>query len=495
MAGGKFISMDKVRPGAYINFEASADEQVVLGTRGIVTMALPLNWGPENSIVELKGSDMIYGNSLAKIGLLPEDEDAQPINLALQNSNIVKIYNPVTGGAKATATIGTATESYVLTQDTEIVEGKTYYTRSGAGTEQDPYVYTPVAEPSTSSLSTYYELVVSEVITVTAKYTGTFGNKIAILVRELEDSRFSVETYADGYLVDTQKVLTSAELKANDYVEFSDGPLVEVSSTLLTGGTTGTTPEESSYLRTYFNILKTTKFNTLAYTGTSVSSIVEFIRTMREDEGKYVQAVVSTSEDVDYEGIINSVNGIVLEDNTTITPINFIPWVAGAIAGASVKESLTGKVVPGAIAVSNPLSNDEIVDGLNKGQFILATNQNGAIRVEKDINSLHTFTATKNYSFSKNKIIRILDEIGSYVEEIWETTYMGKVPNNENGRTLFKSSIINYLTDLQNNDIVTDFDSASVEVEQGPNLDSVVASLAVKPVDSMEFLYMTINVE
>ena len=46
---------------------------------------------------------------------------------------------------------------YMLTSDTSIVTGKTYYTRSGSGTEQDPYVYTEVASPSAGSLSTYYE--------------------------------------------------------------------------------------------------------------------------------------------------------------------------------------------------------------------------------------------------------------------------------------------------------------------------------------------------
>lgn len=46
---------------------------------------------------------------------------------------------------------------YEKTADTAIVTGKTYYTRSGAGTEQSPYVYTAVQSPSAASLSTYYE--------------------------------------------------------------------------------------------------------------------------------------------------------------------------------------------------------------------------------------------------------------------------------------------------------------------------------------------------
>lgn len=49
---------------------------------------------------------------------------------------------------------------YVLTSDTSIVSGKTYYTRSGT----DPnYTYTAVSEPSASSLSSYYEVVSAKV--------------------------------------------------------------------------------------------------------------------------------------------------------------------------------------------------------------------------------------------------------------------------------------------------------------------------------------------
>ena len=49
------------------------------------------------------------------------------------------------------------TFEYVLTQDSTIVQGKPYYTRSGSGTEQDPYVYTPVETPVQADIGTYYE--------------------------------------------------------------------------------------------------------------------------------------------------------------------------------------------------------------------------------------------------------------------------------------------------------------------------------------------------
>ena len=48
--------------------------------------------------------------------------------------------------------------TYSLTQDTDIMPGKTYWTRSGAGTAADPYVYTPVPNPVKTALGTYYEI-------------------------------------------------------------------------------------------------------------------------------------------------------------------------------------------------------------------------------------------------------------------------------------------------------------------------------------------------
>lgn len=48
---------------------------------------------------------------------------------------------------------------YAATADTDIVEGKTYYTRTGSGTAQSPYVYTEVENPVKASLNTYYEMI------------------------------------------------------------------------------------------------------------------------------------------------------------------------------------------------------------------------------------------------------------------------------------------------------------------------------------------------
>lgn len=442
MAGGIWTNQNKVRPGAYINFESNPATAIVPSDRGIVTMAVELDWGKENELIEVSAEDYVTGKALASIGLMPGDAEAKLLNLALQNASILKLYRLNSGGAQAGVTI-------------------------------------------------------NENLVVTAKYKGTFGNKIAILITNSDtDGIYNVQTYANGYLVDTQKASTINQLVENNFVTFSGtGNLTTVAATLLTGGTNGETTESSAY-SSYLDVLKTNKWNTMAVltdNNTIITQVIQFIRVMREEEGKYVQAVVANNNSVDYEGIINNINGVVI-DGENITAVEFTAWVAGATAGADITESLTGKIVENATSIINMKSNSEIITGLQRGEFLLSLNQDGSVKVEKDINSLHTFNE-KLYSFSKNRVIRELDSIGSSIEDIWEKTYLGKVVNNVNGRNLFKASIINYLTDLQNKGAIDDFDRDQVVVEEGIDIDSVVASLAIKPLDSMEFLYMTINID
>ncbi len=51
--------------------------------------------------------------------------------------------------------------SYSATSDVAIDTSKTYYTRTGSGTDESPYVYTPVDSPDVSDIATYYEMTAS----------------------------------------------------------------------------------------------------------------------------------------------------------------------------------------------------------------------------------------------------------------------------------------------------------------------------------------------
>jgi hypothetical protein len=76
----------------------------------------------------------------------------------------------------------------------------------------------------------------------------------------------------------------------------------------------------------------------------------------------------------------------------------------------------------------------------------------------------------------------------------FSNNYIGKVDNNENGRSLLRKWIIGYLNEMQANNGVQNFTAEDVEVTQGNDVDSVVVNVAITPVDSIEKIYMLVTV-
>lgn len=444
MSGGTWLSQNKVRPGAYINFKAVPKSSMTVGDRGIIAIPLNLKWGATGKLIEVFSSELLDGKSKAKVGFTAFDGESKLLAGALSYCYKALVYRMNTNGVKATATIGN--------------------------------------------------------IVATAKYSGTFGNKILITISQnASNNLWTIVTYADGESVDKQIVSQVSELVSNDYVDFEiaqEGTTEETAGTALTGGTDGTSTENEAY-PAMLALLGMARWQTLACTSSDTSiksSIQTFIKRMRDDEGRYVQAVVADYDGADCEGIINSISSVVI-DGVTFTKEEFTSIVAGMTAGANVNESNTARKITGATSIVNELTDSEIRTALENGKFLLSSSSDGTIKVEQDINSLHTYDSEKNYNFSKNRVIRTLDEIGTTVKMTWENSYMGKVDNNDTGRGLFKGDVIQYSNELQRINAIQEFKgNDDITVVQGNDLDSVVVNLYVKPVDAMEKLYMTINV-
>lgn len=87
-------------------------------------------------------------------------------------------------------------DDYVLSSDTSLVEGKTYYSRSGSGTEEDPYIYTEIDRPKANpALFGLYELTkVDEAITeyISAHLT-LVGNSLWLQATE-DDAKIQIST-------------------------------------------------------------------------------------------------------------------------------------------------------------------------------------------------------------------------------------------------------------------------------------------------------------
>ena len=168
-------------------------------------------------------------------------------------------------------------------------------------------------------------------------------------------------------------------------------------------------------------------------------------------------------------------------------------WVAGASAAAGIDKSLTYDSYDGAVDVTERYLNSEIeADAALDCIFV---EKRGKVIVEQDINSLHTFSAEKDKSFSKNRVLRVLDDIANNTKRAFEDYFIGKVDNNVDGRELFKANRITYLNELQVAGAIQNFKADDVVVEPGIEKDSIIMNFNVQPVDALEKLYLKVVVQ
>ena len=160
-------------------------------------------------------------------------------------------------------------------------------------------------------------------------------------------------------------------------------------------------------------------------------------------------------------------------------------------AGADIITSNTNTPLPIQLEFDYEFDNAEIKDGLDRGKIMFTRRQNGILKIEQDINSLHTFTPLKNREFRKNNILRKLDEIGTSIRTAWENRTMGFEINDDFGRDLYKADVDNYLVTMQNMRALQNHSITNLDIRQGSEPDSVVMTALVQPTDVMERLFLT----
>ena len=374
--------------------------------------------------------------------------------------------------------------------------------------------------------------------TMTAKYPGTLGNNLHVTV-EKNDSKVTVSTLFGTKVVDQQVIGVDKpnRLFDNDYVSFkltsemtpqppssgsdgndsngSDGskatraskaPVVmaskldQLSSDVtvdLTGGTTK--PAQISDLLN--DALETEDYDVATTAGFPVNSplhkqLVDEIKHLREDNDIKVRGVVPyTGDKVNYEGISTVANGVVLGDGTELDATVAAGFFAGASSSADAAKSLTYVEYPDAISAYPKFSNDRTIEALENGEIVFTTKRNETVVIDQDINSLTKVTAEKPVFFSKNRVVRTMDTIVTNTKRTFEDMFIGKITNSSTGRDLFKANRVSYLQGLADANVISDFKEDDISVEAGNERDSILVNLAVKPLDSMEKLYMTMVVQ
>ena len=485
MAGGTWRIQNKVRPGVYINVKG--DGKPVLTTplgRLLMFQNKPLGWG-KKGIIELKATS----DFTALTGHQNTDEVLAPVYEALKDAETVLLLNDFDGGAKSTST---KEGVYTINAKYEGEQGNNISVS---------FAPSPLVDDAKTQDITVTTLFGTKQVDQ-AKITLPLANKEAITVAELTDEK-QLEVHNDyvDITFGTNPTDVTKELNSKGeyplYTAIFNGLTQNAANVSLAGGSNGTNKvvdDMNDYLENEYYAVATTA-------GWDESSnihklLVEEIKLLRENVGIKVRGVVPNETGVvyNYEGVSTVLNGYVLNDGTVISPNIAAARFAGMSASATPDQALTYTQLDDAAEAKPKLNNDKTIEALNAGQIVFTTRAGSRVVIEQDINSLTKFTSTKPKDFSKNRIIRTLDEICTNTTQTFETSFLGKVSNNEAGRNVFKANRIGYLTGLQNQNMIRDFENSDLTLSQGDEKDAVLMELYVTPVDAMEKLYVNLIV-
>lgn len=322
----------------------------------------------------------------------------------------------------------------------------------------------------------------------TAKFGGIRGNDLKIVIQANVDvpSDFDVKTVLGTTVVDEQTVSSAAALVANDYVTFKPGAVLAVTaSTPLTGGTNGTV--DGTAHQNFLDKIEAYSYNALGAVTTDDTTkglYVNFAKRLRDEVGQKFQAVLYNKAS-DYEGVVN------VKNRATESEAALVYWVTGIIAGCEVNKSNLNKKYDGEYTVEADYTQAQLEAAIKAGEFTLHK-VGSDIRVLSDINSLVTVSDTKGEIFKDNQTVRVMDQIANDIAVLFNTKYLGNVPNDAAGRISLWSDIVKHHEQLAEIRAIENFSDADVVVSQGETKKSVVVQDAVTVVNAMAQLYMTV---
>lgn len=433
LGGGTFTVQNKELPGAYINFISKASASAALSERGIATMPLELDWGQAGEVFEVTSWDF-QKNCMEIFGYENNHGAMKGLRDLFLNVKTLYAYRLNGGGQKA-------------------------------------------------------ENALAE-----ALYPGTRGNDLKIRVQANADdeSLFDVVTVLGTVEVDKQTVSSGEELTSNKYVKWKKGIALEVEAAVpMAGGTNGEV--NGAAHQAYLDKIEAYTYNTMGAVVTDETTkglYAAFVKRLRDEMGVKFQLVLYNYAKADYLGTV-SVKNKVLDEGWS--EAGLVYWVTGVTAGCAVNKSNQNKKYDGGFTIDTPYTQTQLTVAIRAGEFTF--HKVGAdVRVLEDINTMTTTSDVQGDVFKDNQTVRVMDQIGNDIAVLFNTKYLGVVPNDAAGRVSLWSDIVAHHRQLQDIRAIENFSDSDVAVEPGSTKKSVVVEDAVTVVATMGKLYMVCEV-
>ena len=486
------------RPGTFVNFGSRAQALIRGGLTGVVAATVKAGWGPTDRVVPIttlsemtryfSSSEELFDTSLT-------DDISNRYNAPFI------IENLLAGGV-----------SKVIVR--RLV---------GAGSVASELT---LADTTTTPVN---------VITVVAKYPGRWGDTFKVQIvntpsamtqqislRDNDNNVIAtwVSTVNRGVgsgIVDNLINMVNGD-DDNDYITLvkidnGNGTLATTSFTALSGGDGD---EDNIVISDYdeaqsdFSLEKFEMVYLDSDDATIRADMVSWVQIQR-NEGKAIQLVTGSA-------LGESVDTAVTNAGTTIDqPFVSYIWpgfkrndrsgvertypgylaaarVAGILAGLPLISSPTFQSITLINDLETRAGNSDIRALLAGGVMPLVWDGT-RYKIERGINTLiPPYTSLQNESYSKVKVMRILDNINNAINTSISDTYIGKINNDSEGRKIAFDAIRQFLGVQESADLILPNFTVELDPDNAPTIDGFFTLIGIQPIDSVEFMYFTILV-
>lgn len=177
---------------------------------------------------------------------------------------------------------------------------------------------------------------------------------------------------------------------------------------------------------------------------------------------------------------VNLVNGVVI-NGSSVSSGKYAPFIAGLIAGTPINRAITYAQAP-VDDVTKRLTNSEVKTALTKGSLVLI-HDGEKVKVVQGLTT----------SVKKIRSIRARQAISTDITKTASDSYIGKLNNNADGQATLISAITAYLERLAASDVLTG-PVVALDPQYSSVGDSVFLAVSYVEVDSMERIFITINI-
>lgn len=460
------------RPGLYAIFKTVAADIIGVGTQGIVAMPGTADWGP------LRAATTIYSEA-----------------------QLAATFGPSTGAG----TLYNAVKEAL---------------RGGA---KEILAFRMAAAAAAKATRNLLDATAGIAITLTAKYEGARANgfTVDVATNAVDGTKKDVKISESGVLLETFSGATNAAIVAainatdgtgSKYVTAVAGAgtfVTNVAAAAMTGGNSGLSILAADWVG-FENALEPLKWDIVAANALTdagmLATFFSWIKSLR-DTGSKVMGVIgggtaetlataktNASSTYNHEGVVYLWPGVVDAAGVARNGSEFTPRIAGMIAAKGISVSMTFAPVTNLTSVASTPSHAEIEAALGAGVLLITTDGKGGFRIERGITTLVTPPAGLSIVWKKIRVVRILDTLYNSINQAAQGSFIGTIPNNEDGQAAIIAAVSSFIEDLANRGLLSSDFSVKLDTANPSTGDKIFLAITIKPIDAVEYIFLTIAV-